>query len=111
MPTADEMIAELERLDGEATKGPWREGGITHESTKFAHEVRFVEVSSPDGAVLFRSEKDPGLQALDDARFVARVRNALPALLAEIRRLRGELRATQGAARTLADEAMPRRRR
>lgn len=81
MSITEEQLAELERLEREALPGPWRTGRHPDPSCDVAYVL-------PHGM--------PGEEAatiyLDDserhAAFIVAARNALPALIQEVRRLR-----------------------
>lgn len=71
----DEQLAELERLEQAATPGPWR--------VEYDVHGRLRRRETPSG----RWEA----LRVDDMRHAIRARNALPALIAEIRRLRARV--------------------
>lgn len=87
MSITEEQLAELERLEREATPGPWRwwtSNSHTRLGTPDKDEaVAFGYASRADGvgsiAIL-----------LDDMNFIVAARSALPQLLAEVRRLKEE---------------------
>lgn len=78
-PLTPEELAELRRLDAEATPGPWRKYGGSFDHPIIA--ASSVELPTVDLGTI-------GSKA--DANYVVATRNALPRLLAEIERLRGE---------------------
>jgi hypothetical protein len=91
----DEKIAEWQALADGATKGPWwpRYGG----------EPGYI-FSSATGRVVadVPSEKSDAIVP-DDSRFIAASREAVPALLALVTRLRAELAAERERAAGVAD--------
>lgn len=84
----DSYLSELERLGDAAAPGPW-----TADHTRA--DVESYAVIHPTGTVCIESEDQPGdfdqelrdLMAADFA-FIAAARVAIPALVAEVRRLR-----------------------
>lgn len=94
-----EQLAELRRLEKEATPGPW-----TGESDWGA------AYSKVDGTVIFRGERPrripqserPGPSA--NGRFAAALRNAAPSLLDEIEALRAEREKLRAALEAMAED-------
>ncbi len=83
MSIAEEQLAELERLEREATPGPWgceADGDYEEIAELFGQAVRGDGKSS----TVILSQCCP----LPDAALIVAARNALPDLLAEVRRLR-----------------------
>ena len=75
-PLTLEEIAELEKLEDAATEGPWTKdsGGQRVDSQEFGvHPIGWITTS---------------FNAQNDQAFIAAARNALPALLTEIKRNR-----------------------
>lgn len=83
----DEQLAEWERLAAAATPGPWE--AIPTVDADFAT----IKTRGKLGWMQYH-EYDPGIDATD-AAFVAAAREAVPALVAEVRRLREALRAVE----------------
>lgn len=89
----DEIIARVERLDREATEGPWQAG--THEG----------------GFEWFVDELAAGRRVADgswnvaDAALIAAYRSDAPALAAEVRRLRAEIEKAGQLAEVVNDVA------
>lgn len=76
---AEDNLTELERLCTEATAAPW----MSDDSG---------DVFDEDGETLFTRYLVAG--GAEDGAFIAKAREALPKLIAEVRRLRGELERT-----------------
>jgi len=84
----DTYLSDLERLSAAAAPGPWDVSHVRDGVESFA-------VVHPAGTVCFESEEEAGdfdrdvrdLIAADFA-FIAAARSAIPALVAEVRRLR-----------------------
>lgn len=95
----DEQIAELERLDREATPGPWDVEGVSFDED--GNEVLMpYGLCGPSGATIWSSGSGEYTHPdMSTARFVASARTAVPALVAEVRRLRVEVDHWKGAAR------------
>lgn len=81
-------LDELERLEREATQGPWCVESITHHSDCGQHSIEWYRLYEV-------YEDDPPLAALGahpdaghDAKLIAALRNAAPALFAELRAAR-----------------------
>lgn len=79
-PPTDAQLDAWERLAREATPGPWR--WVERDGTSGGY-VHLVD----DGGFLY------GSCIPENGRFVAAAKEAVPALVAEVRRLRGEQRA------------------
>lgn len=90
-PPTEEQLAELERLEREAMPGPWRTARHQDPSCDVAYVL-------PHGM--------PGEEVatvyIDDserhAAFIVAARNALPSLVAEVRRLRAIVESYEAAA-------------
>ena|SRR5437588_3717767 len=85
---SDEQLDELDRLCGEATAGPWRVGYYTDRA-----ETYTVETDADVVCMIRDADSDEmGIEAREaaerDFAFVAAARESLPALIAEVRRLR-----------------------
>jgi hypothetical protein len=89
-PASDEALAALDLLCAAAAPGPWRAEHLADDLETFAIVHR-------DGTVCAEQEDEPG--AFDDEMramigadfaFIAAARTTLPALVAEVRRLRGD---------------------
>lgn len=94
-PTAGERVteaelAEIERLDHEATPGPWWQGDTDDEPAGNSDMVYVGEVGEADWLV-------QPLQREADAAFIARARTLAPRLAAEVRTLRAEQEAARAA--------------
>ncbi len=76
---SEEEIAELERLSQEAAPGPWEE----HPNGGRIADARGIPAACADG--YSREERDR------NRALIAAARNALPRLLAEVRRLRAAM--------------------
>lgn len=74
----EERLAELEQLASEASSGPWSVGQF------WIGDLCLHRVYS------FEAEPIADLRYLHDAAFIAAARAAVPALVAEVRRLRAE---------------------
>ena len=92
MTDIDTLIAEVLKLDGEATPGPWAAQVIHHGY----HHI-------PCGPPFEGPDTDPrGIAATDhNARLIATYRTAAPLLAAEVQRLRAELDAARADAAEL----------
>lgn len=87
----DEELSELEALAAAATPGPWRiaDGGLT--AVRGPDDERVCSAYDSDAR---HSEPLPFAATPEEAAnaaLIARAVNALPALIAEVRRLRAEL--------------------
>jgi len=83
----DAEMAELEKLCAEASQGPWwavESGGDFRVEDKAGAAIAAWTHAYPEGAIPI----DPC-----DAQFIAAARQAVPALIAEVRKLRDFLRA------------------
>jgi hypothetical protein len=84
-PMPDECLAEIEALAAAATPGPW-------EAMYFGDRiVHWLEGGD------FEYVVDEPVANVDNARFIAAARTAIPRLVAEIRRLRADLAAADDA--------------
>jgi hypothetical protein len=94
-PTIDEILDEMERLDKTAPPAPWtafpchyahpNRGGLSHDTFK----AWAVDSSGPDedhAVACFDDCREEDQQAA--AKLTAYIRNHVPTLVAEIRRLR-----------------------
>jgi len=89
----DEQREELGRLEKAATPGPWESGG----STPTPGEVWIWEQTGHHPGDPDAPDTRIACCGAPDAALIAAARNALPALLAEVDALRGELAATKRA--------------
>lgn len=100
----DEHLAELHALANAASDGPWFTSdpneGSGHGPLWHVHNDAYInphltedEAESGFGAII-------ELGSRDDAEFIAAARKAVPVLLAEVERLRGELAAFEPAIRS-----------
>lgn len=89
----DEELTTLDALASAATAGPWQAAeGHTYRDGRVEHTESFVRL--PGGDVALAEEVvDPatGEPSNANAAFIAASREAVPALIAEVRRLRGAL--------------------
>lgn len=80
----DEQLAEIEARCEAATPGPW--------ARKRGQFTRVVSFSDENGTVVAStytsSFAPPKIQAMENASFIAHARTDVPALLAEVKRLR-----------------------
>jgi hypothetical protein len=87
----DAELSELERLDREATPGPWDTDLETSAGRCWVDSRRHQNMLAEP---LF-NVRPPSARHMEqrerDASFIAAARNALPKLLAEIRELRAEI--------------------
>ena len=79
----EEELARIEALANAATPGPWE----TYGSDRYGWRV--------DGP----PDTDEGRISEENARFIAAARDAVPALVAEVRRLRNEIHFCSGSCR------------
>lgn len=97
-------LDELERLEREATPGPWKHwdaDGVAWDDPKACgYDSRENGRGAPYYCTGPRTESDT--QAGRDAALIAAARNALPELLAEVRKLRLAVNAWAGDMRALA---------
>ena len=85
-PITEEQLAELERVEREATPGPWRHKVYTWnvaEVVRLDHDGDEINITTWLGR--------------DDAAFIAASREALPALIQEVRRLRDAVESYEAA--------------
>lgn len=109
-PLTPETLAELERLEAKATKGPWYAGSFNGvEDANGEWQIDFAKSPSPDsiytdptgdGVCVVSTGSGEYGHVPDDLRFAAALRNAAPALIAAARRERA-LR--EAAASVVAD--------
>lgn len=95
-PPTDAELAVLDAQEQNATPGPWE--ALYFPMAGHATPANHVDLVADDGTSLLSLAGEgrrlgPTLD-LDDAIFIAAARNSIPALLAEVRRLRAELDAT-----------------
>lgn len=95
-------IAELERLLAAATAGPWQERIVTRESRTFRSHSRSVEIHNGPNHVPILSGTSCEEPLTDDARLVVTLRNAAPALLAELKAAREMLGSAVSCINTIA---------
>ena len=81
--TDEPIIDKLERLEREATEGPW---GFCDTSDRRGHEGEFRAPGPLNGFMLVGPWTNPA-----DAALIVAMRNALPALLSQLREQRGAL--------------------
>jgi hypothetical protein len=88
---SDAHLADLDRLAAAAPAGPWRVEYYTDGSVEsYAVEADAGPVLAIDPEFLEDLEAEPRAAIEAALAFVAAARTALPALLAEVRRLRGD---------------------
>ena len=85
MPDLNHLLGQIDRLDQQATKGPWEKLGSTVESNGTYEGVITTEV---DCSSYCYGGRGGGVLKDKDAEFIALSRTALPQLAAVIRRLR-----------------------
>lgn len=93
MTAIDEAeLDELERLCAEATPGPWviDSGQYCPEACHYGGPQEYVYVMGERDHYVADCWCEGAPQDKPNARLIAAARNALPALIAEVRRLRGE---------------------
>lgn len=78
-------LAELERLASEATPGPWRQEKSLDNRIDVVHSDHVTTPVAYYAVQTFEIPRPP------DAAFIAAARTAVPDLVAEVRRLRGDL--------------------
>ena len=83
--TADELDR-LTALAAAATPGPW-----THEPCEYSRATQVSAKDAPYGVVMDNETYYPQAVRAEDQAFCAAARDAVPALVAEVRRLRGAL--------------------
>lgn len=85
----DEKLTELEALAAEATRGPWEPTVSYVECTEPCNAPGYWCADVPAHAFPGPlSEHTPSMKAQADSNFIAAARDAVPALVAEVRRLR-----------------------
>lgn len=111
-PLSDERIAEIRQRAEKATKGPWTVGndeviGLGIEQTSrgsFTYEAQLARVLD----LFDREDENVGRRHLGsqeaDAQFIAHAREDVPALLAEVERLRAELNGMRAREHALGEE-------
>jgi hypothetical protein len=80
----DAQLAELARLEKEATPGTWS----TNERTNLDYKCAEVWGDKGYGSLLYTDDGGAGLCDVEDAVLITAARNALPALLEEVREAR-----------------------
>jgi hypothetical protein len=100
----DKQLNEIEARANAATSGPWFEGDVwvftdpIYEDDNRLSNVLGMSYTDPERA---GAEHQRGLR---NARFIAHAREDVPALLAEVRRLTGELNAAIADNRELDEQ-------
>lgn len=86
-------LEKIRRLLSEATEGPWE---VEVGGPEFGEDEYCDGITSNSGQIV---ETDSGVYppSLPDARLIAAMRNALPALLDRVEELEGALRKVQGS--------------
>ena len=81
-PDIQALIAEAKRLDSAADSGPW--------ATKItgSGESQYCDIVQADDTCAIVCVMSDSYRELDNAEFIAHARTALPALVAEVERLR-----------------------
>lgn len=96
-------LEELDRLEKEATKGPWYSNEISYEPARAIWNVKGDEPSGTPELLLmerpttFPNHVQNSSQVGNDLKLVAALRNAYPAIAARIRALQAEVRAWREA--------------
>ena len=88
-----EEIAELRRLEAEATPGPWRHEGcgevvqlIEHDSVSGSWDYYPGSADIASNATDYHTGSEGGIYKADDAALIAAMRNAIPSLLSAAER-------------------------
>lgn len=97
----DAKLAEIEALAAAATPGPWRAGAVTAEGKVWCPYREALEGPNGERCLLNMNTSFPHS---DDRAFIATARTAVPALTAEVRRLRAALGAVRGYLETMERE-------
>jgi hypothetical protein len=96
LPTLSEMMAEIEDLERQAQPGPWEwvcDFGIGDAMHWNVHRVQQPDRTVCLGLVSMANESwSVGRYPTAEMKLLTAARNAAPALIAEIRRLREELK-------------------
>lgn len=86
----DEELNRLEALAAAATPGPWRlPGGKSYVMPSHGEPYKVAQLGGTRDSPGLIAREDDRLH--HDAEFIAAARGAVPALVAEVRRLRAEL--------------------
>ena len=101
----DELLNELEQKEKAATPGPWASTGDAKEWTPGVawYNVNGASINGPGtkcvvaGGLDGETDEAVGVIHNEDASLIAAARNALPDLLAEVRKLRAENAAIRAA--------------
>ena len=88
--SAADWLAERRRIEQAATKGPWENDGGGEINQHFSLPEPWATVVSTDVACMAYcyGGSAAGVERDEDAEFIAHARDDVPALLAEVRRLR-----------------------
>lgn len=86
----DDELNRLEALASAATPGPWRYED-SYDPCVITESGQYIAQTSYDQQSVSRGDRDYHVAA----HFIAASRDAVPALIAEVRRLRGDPHATQ----------------
>lgn len=100
-PLTDAELDLLATLDAKRTPGPLRPGVVQRDRI-FVPYAGALEGPNGERVLLRMNEHFP--EHVDDARAIAAALNALPALLAEVRRWRGRERASEAWAEPDGDD-------
>ncbi len=87
----DEELNRLEALANAATPGPWRYDDSDADPCVITQTGQYIAQTSYDQQSVSRGDRDYHA----DAHFIVASRDAVPTLIAEVRRLRGDPHATQ----------------
>jgi hypothetical protein len=81
-PMTQQEFDDIAARAAAATPAPWKEGN------NGAHQPRFAWINGPDwGKQVYGTDLADFAQAVNDGEFMARAREDVPALLAEVARL------------------------
>lgn len=97
-PLTEEELLELERLEKEVTAGEW--SAIPYSGD--LEDITGYGIYAPDDECI--AELADCQKPVDNAIFIAAARNALPKLLAEVRRLRGRVAELETKVKEYADD-------
>ena len=91
-PMTEERLAEIMEREKSATQGPWKAGkdDFTKNIIQAAKDRGTIIVQRRDDHNMFWNSYIPIAQTFADADFIAHAREDIPALLAEVERLRAE---------------------
>lgn len=87
MPDLNHLLQEIDRLDQEATKGPWESLGPNVESADYTQDD--VVSTDVDCSTYCYGGIGRGIQNSKDAEFIALARTALPQLAKALRNVVG----------------------